>query len=153
MITIDRPRRDDDRDLEAWRRLYRGYAVFYRVPMTDEHLDLVWSWINDATHEVDALIARDETGTIVGLAHFRPFARPLAGATGLFMDDLFVDPSARGQAVGALLIEAVAAEARRRGCSLVRWITADDNHRARTLYDRLATRTMWVTYDLIPEQG
>lgn len=153
MITIDQPRRDDDRDREAWCRLYRGYAEFYRVPMTDEHLDLVWSWIHDATHEVEALVARSEAGEIAGLAHYRPFARPLAGATGLFLDDLFVDPAARGQAVGALLIEAVGEEARRRGCTLVRWITADDNHRARTLYDRLATRTMWVTYDLIPEQG
>lgn len=153
MISIDRPSRDDARDIDAWRRLYRGYADFYRVPMTDEHLGLVWDWIHDAMHEVDALVARDESGAIVGLAHFRPFARPLAGATGLFLDDLFVDPAARGQAVGALLIEAVADEARRRGCTLVRWITADDNHRARTLYDRLATRTMWVTYDLVPEQG
>ena len=30
----------------------------------------------------------------------------------------------------------------------VRWITADDNYRGRNVYDRLATRTMWVTYDL-----
>lgn len=153
MISIDRPRPDDAADREAWRRLYRGYAEFYRVTMTDDHLDLVWRWIHDATHEVEALVARDEAGAIVGLAHYRPFARPLAGGSGLFLDDLYVDPAARGQAVGALLIEAVAGEAARRGCSLVRWITADDNYRARTLYDRLASRTFWVTYDLEPERG
>lgn len=152
MISIDRLRPEADSDRQAWRSLYRGYAEFYRVPMTDDHLDLVWGWIHDPGHEVEALVARSEAGEIVGLAHFRPFARPLDGAGGLFLDDLFVDPAARGQAIGALLIEAVADEARRRGRTVVRWITADDNYRARTLYDRLATRTMWVTYDLVPEK-
>jgi hypothetical protein len=31
---------------------------------------------------------------------------------------------------------------------VIRWITADDNYRARAVYDRVATRTKWVTYDL-----
>ena len=30
------------------------------------------------------------------------------------------------------------------GMSVVRWITADDNYRARTAYDRVATRTVNV---------
>jgi hypothetical protein len=49
--------------------------------------------------------------------------------------------------VGDALIDALAEEGRRRGWSVIRWITADDNYRARTSYDRLAVRTMWVTYD------
>ncbi|WP_235438754.1 hypothetical protein [Streptomyces yangpuensis] len=40
-----------------------------------------------------------------------------------------------------------------RGWSVVRWITADDNHRARAKYDQVATRTMWVTYDMAPGRG
>jgi len=32
----------------------------------------------------------------------------------------------------------------------VRWITADDNYRAQALYDKVATRTHWVTYDAAP---
>jgi hypothetical protein len=35
-----------------------------------------------------------------------------------------------------------------RGWPVIRWTTADDNYRARSKYDRLATRTMWVTYDM-----
>ena len=35
-------------------------------------------------------------GTLVGIAHVRAFARSLAAATGLFLDDLFVAPAARG---------------------------------------------------------
>ncbi len=64
-----------------------------------------------------------------------------------YLDDLFVDPSQRGQRVADALIEAVAEEGRRRGWSVIRWITADDNYRGRGVYDRLATRTMWITYD------
>ena len=69
-------------------------------------------------------------------------------ATNGFLDDLFVDPPARGSGAAHALIEAVEAVARARGWLTVRWITADDNYRARGLYDKLATRTMWVTYDL-----
>ena len=29
-----------------------------------------------------------------------------------------------------------------------RWITADDNYRARTLYDRVAKKTAWNTYEI-----
>lgn len=150
MISIDRPGQDDR---AVWRLLYKAYAEFYGVPMPDDRLDLVWGWIHDPAHEVDGFVARNESGAVVGLTHFRLFARPLAGATGLFLDDLFVDPAARGGRIGERLIEAVEQEARKRGATVVRWITADDNHRARVLYDGLATRTMWVTYDLVPDAG
>ena len=31
---------------------------------------------------------------------------------------------------------------------MIRWTTADDNYRARAVYDELATRTTWITYDM-----
>ena len=37
---------------------------------------------------------------------------------------------------------------RSRGWTVIRWITAEDNARARKVYDRLATKTAWVTYDI-----
>jgi GNAT superfamily N-acetyltransferase len=132
---------------EAWERLYAGYAEFYRVTQTPEMRARVWGWIMDPAHEVKALVAVDPAGVLLGLAHYRPFARPLSASTGGFLDDLFVDPAARGQRVADALIEAVAAEGRARGWSVIRWITADDNYRGRGVYDRLATRTMWITYD------
>ncbi|WP_203075118.1 GNAT family N-acetyltransferase [Falsiroseomonas ponticola] len=132
---------------EAWERLYAGYADFYRVTQTPEMRARVWGWIMDPAHEVKAFVAVDAAGKPLGLAHYRPFARPLSASTGGFLDDLFVDPAARGQRVADALIEAVAAEGRKRGWSVIRWITADDNYRGRGVYDRLATRTMWITYD------
>lgn len=133
-----------------WERLYAGYAEFYRVTQTPEMRATVWGWIMDPSHEVKALIAEDASGRALGLAHYRPYARPLSASTGCFLDDLFVAPETRGQRVGEALIEALGALARERGWSVVRWITADDNYRARTAYDRVATRTMWITYDRKP---
>jgi GNAT superfamily N-acetyltransferase len=133
-----------------WERLYAGYAEFYRVTQTPEMRATVWGWIMDPSHEVKALIAEDASGRALGLAHYRPYARPLSASTGCFLDDLFVAPETRGQRVGEALIEALATLAQERGWSVVRWITADDNYRARTAYDRVATRTMWITYDRKP---
>ena len=133
---------------DDWERLYAGYAEFYRVTQTPEMRARVWGWIMDPAHEVKALVAEDEAGRAVGLAHYRPFARPLAASTGGYLDDLFVDPACRGQRVADALIAAVAEEGRRRGWSVIRWITADDNYRGRGVYDRLATRTMWITYEV-----
>jgi GNAT superfamily N-acetyltransferase len=136
-----------ERHRAAWELLYAGYAAFYRVTQTPEMRAKVWGWIMDPTHEVKAFVAEDESGQAIGLAHFRPFARPLAAATGGYLDDLFVAPGHRGARIADALIEAVAEEGRRRGWSVIRWITAEDNYRGRGVYDRLATRTMWITYD------
>ena len=131
----------------AWDRLYAGYAAFYKVAQDGAMRDTVWGWIHDPAHEVKAFLALDAGGAPIGLAHYRPFARPLRAAMGIYLDDLFVDPAARGTRTADALIEAVAEEGRRQGATLLRWITADDNYRGRGVYDRLATRTPWITYD------
>ena len=135
-------------DSARWRELYRAYADFYQEAVTDAQLDLVWSWITDPEHDVKALLVRDASGTPVGLAHYRPYFRPLAAAIAGHLDDLFVTPAARGTGAVDSLLEALRAIARQRGWSKIRWITADDNHRARSKYDQVAERTMWVTYDM-----
>ncbi|MEV6356229.1 GNAT family N-acetyltransferase [Streptomyces hydrogenans] len=144
-----RPVREEDFD--QWRALYRGYAEFYRVEQTEEAARLVWSWIHDPAHEVEGLVAEGADGRLVGLAHFRPFARPLSATVGGWLDDLFVDPASRGTGAADLLLAALRGIGAERGWSVVRWITADDNHRARSKYDQVATRTMWITYDMAPE--
>ena len=155
MITSTRPSRQPllvrspgNADYTRWRDLYRGYADFYGVQQTDEPADTVWSWIHDPHHEVDCLLVESNPGYVVGLAHFRPFARPLIGGTGCFLDDLFVDPAARGTGAADALLDELNRLAAVNGWSVVRWITADDNYRGRAKYDQFATRTAWVTYDM-----
>jgi len=141
--------RPENHHRRKWELLYAAYAEFYKVEQTPAMRDLVWSWFFDAQHETECLLAVDDRGEPVGLAHFRAFARPLAASTGGFLDDLFVEPAARGSGAARALIEGVANVGRERGWSVIRWITADDNYRARTLYDKLAKRTSWLTYDLV----
>mgnify|MGYP002718373115 CR=1 FL=1 len=50
----------------------------------------------------------------------------------------------------AHLLAELARIAADRGWTLTRWITRDDNYRARGLYDQVAARTDWITYDMPP---
>jgi GNAT superfamily N-acetyltransferase len=134
-------------DRAAWDRLYAGYADHYRVDQTPAMRDVVWGWLMDPAHGTKGFVAVS-VGVPVGLAHYRPFARPLSATTGGFLDDLFVSPEARGTGAAEALIAAVAGEGRARGWSVIRWITAGDNARARKVYDRVAQATPWVTYDI-----
>ena len=134
-------------DKPAWARLYAGYAAFYKVDQTEAMRETVWGWLMDPGHTTEGLVA-EQDGAVIGLAHFRAFARPLSASTGGFLDDLFVDPAARGTGAAEALLQALANEGRNRGWTVIRWITAEDNYRARGLYDRIADRTKWVTYDI-----
>ena len=143
-----RPVAADDHD--RWRELYGDYARFYRSEQTDEQAERTWGWLLDPDSEVEGLVAVDESGRIGGLAHVRPFARPLTATVGGFLDDLHVDQQARGTGAVDALLQALRARAVERGWSVVRWITADDNYRARGKYDQVAVRTTWITYDMAP---
>ncbi len=134
-------------DRNAWDALYLGYAGHYRVDQTPAMRDVVWGWLMDPGHGTKGFVAVS-SGRPVGLAHFRAFARPLSATTGGYLDDLFVAPDARGTGVAGALIGAVADEGRARGWTVIRWITAADNGRARGVYDRVAQATPWVTYDI-----
>jgi len=133
-------------DKADWRHLYNGYAEFYQVPMNDQIADATWHWLLDPGHVLTGVLARDSDGVAVALAHFRDMPSPLRGATVGFLDDLFVDPKERGSGVARLLLDEIARIGHERGWPLFRWITADDNYRARGLYDQVAHKTMWNTY-------
>jgi GNAT superfamily N-acetyltransferase len=133
-------------DHDAWEQLFHAYRTFYEYDEEQDVVDRVWSWINDDAHETNALVALvDEE--VVGFAHHREFARPSSGKRGLYLDDLFTRPDLRGTGVGRALITRLGEMARERGFNKVRWITAHDNHTAQRLYDDLAEKTTWVTYD------
>lgn len=136
-----------DDDKLGWDALYQGYAKFYGVEQSQEMRDRVWGWITNPDHEVNCFVAELD-GKLIGLTHFRPFFSPLSANVKGFLDDLFVDPETRGSGAAQSLIDAVSAHGRKKGWAVIRWITADDNYRARGVYDRVATRTGWITYDI-----
>lgn len=139
-------------DRGNWERLYRGYAEYYQMPMNDGILQTVWEWIFDPDQKFYCILA-DRDGDPVGLMHYRAMFSPLRGAIAGFLDDLYVDPAARGSGAVDKLFEALAARVREHGWPAIRWITRDNNYRARAVYDRVATRTDWITYELNPKKS
>lgn len=138
-----------DADEARWRELFRDYREFYHLEESEQIVSRVWSWIVDPGHEVESMVAEAD-GRIIAIADFRRFSRPSTGTTGIWLDDLFTDPEARGSGAGRALIARLQEIAGAEGRSVVRWITADDNAQAQVLYDKVATKTHWLTYDAGP---
>jgi ribosomal protein S18 acetylase RimI-like enzyme len=148
--TVDALRPEDH---DAWSVLHRGYLDFYESTCPEEVSAVVWQWLLDPGHELECLVARPAPGAPpVGLAHHRPFVRPLHGSVACFLDDLYVAPHVRGRGVVDALLTGLQARCRERGWDPVRWVTRASNARARAAYDRLAVRSDLVTYDL-PADG
>ncbi len=140
----------EPRDKASWAALFSAYGVFYKTAFSEQIIDGVWAWLMDADHEVKALVAVEQVAgrsEVVGFAIYRRLADTFRADVSWHLDDLYVQPEHRGAGVAAALIEAVAERASAAGGGTLRWITAHDNERAQRVYDRLATRMKWVTYE------
>ncbi len=135
-------------DLPAWERLYRGYADFYRVETSADKLARLVDWLMDPARPCNGVVAVAGDGGLAGLAHYRAMPSPLRGAEVEFLDDLFVDPYRRCDGIGDVPLMRVNEIAAKRDWSVVRWITRDNNYRARGLYDRLSHRSDWISYEM-----
>ena len=144
-ITINYP---TEQDKAAWQELFQGYATFYKVDTNQTKMNTIWSWIHDDNEAFWCILAKDESGRALGFMHYREMPSPLRGAKVGFLDDLFVNPVERGSGAVDALFNKLTEEAKERGWPLVRWLTADDNYRARNVYDKLATRSMFLTYQM-----
>lgn len=136
-------------DAAAWRSLFVAYGRFYETDFADDVLDSVWSRLLEHGSGIDGLVAEVD-GAVVGIAHYRSHPDTFSTGRDWYLDDLFVDPGARGLGVATALIARLTDLARAAGPGTLRWITAPDNARAQRLYDRVATRTGWVTYEVRP---
>jgi GNAT superfamily N-acetyltransferase len=132
-------------DLPGWERLFRGYRDFYALKHDEAVISTVWRWVNDDSHELNALIAV-QGGMPIGFAHWRRFARPSRGGAAIFLDDLFTAPDARGHGVGSAMITRLQEIATEEGLLEVRWITSESNTDAQRLYERVAQRSSFLTY-------
>lgn len=135
-------------DKQAWIQLYKKYLKFYKTSLSNEQLLTLWGWFFNESQKIHCHVASLEDN-IVGLVHFREFLRPIKASVGIFMDDLFVEPSYRGRGIAQKLILSVEHFATQQNISVVRWITAADNHGAMKVYAKLATKTQWITYDMV----
>ena len=89
-------------------------------------------------------------GKPVGFALFFENFSTFVGSTGLYLEDLFVLPEARGKGIGKKLFQAVAQEAVNRGCQRMEWTCLDWNQPSIEFYLRMGAVPMseWTNYRL-----
>ena len=134
-------------DGAAWEPLFRGYIEFYQATVADDVIDETWTRLMSPEPEFHiGLGAVDGDGRLVGIAHILFHRSTWSKSCYCYLEDLFVDPAARARGIGRKLIEAVYAEADRRGATRTYWATQEFNYRARALYDQLATKSPFVQY-------
>jgi GNAT superfamily N-acetyltransferase len=72
------------------------------------------------------------------------------GRPGLYLEDLFVRPAARGRGLGKALLLHLARIARERGCGRMEWAVLDWNKPAIEFYEAMGARPLseWTIYRL-----
>ena len=137
-----------EKDFKEWEYLFESYADFYKVKINDDIIDNVWSWLHDSKHELKALVI-EKNQQVVAFAHYRKMPSALRGKDIGFLDDLYVHPESRGQKLSELLIYELQKISKENNWNLVRWITRDDNERAKNIYDKIANKTNWDVYEFL----
>ena len=144
-MTVEiRPLRHEDE--VVWRQLWTGYLEFYESAVSEDVYQSTFArLLGPGEYEPRALLAW-QGDQAIGLVHYLFHRHCWRVEKDCYLQDLIADPAARGTGVGRALIEAVYAAADEAGCPVVYWNTADDNHTARLLYDRIATQTQFIKY-------
>ncbi len=75
-----------------------------------------------------------------GFALFFPNFSTFEGKPGIYLEDLFVRPGARGNGLGKALIASVAALAAERGCARFEWSVLDWNTPSIRFYESIGAR-------------
>lgn len=134
-------------DEPRWRQLWDGYLAFYGTSVPETVKATSFARLLSATEgEFEGLIA-ERDGQAVGLAHYLFHRHMWKVEKVCYLQDLFVDPQARGQGIGRALIEAVYARADAAGAPAVWWLTQHFNHTARALYDQVGICTPFIRYN------
>ena len=141
--TVVRPVRSGDR--EAWEPLWRAYLTFYEASLASNVTDATWRRFFDPLEPLGALVA-ERSGRLIGFAHYLLHRSTWARVCYCYLEDLFVEPSARGSGAGRALIAAVEAAARDAGASRLHWMTHETNQTAQQLYNQVAERPGFVQY-------
>ncbi|WGX95191.1 GNAT family N-acetyltransferase [Nocardioides sp. L-11A] len=132
-------------------RLIRALAEYEREPdaVVTTEADLHrWVFGDDAVARV--LVADSAEGAVVGMAlWFRTYST-WTGVPGIYLEDLYVEPAARGGGLGKALLTALARIAVDRGYRRVEWAVLDWNTPSIEFYEALGARPMqeWTTYRL-----
>ena len=134
-------------DKATWSRLWEAYLAFYETSRPPEIFETYFDrLIGDDPQDYSGLIAEVD-GTPVGLTHYLFHRHGWSIENCCYLQDLYADPTVRGQGIGRALMEAVYEQADAAGASPVYWLTQDFNTEARKLYDRIGVKTPFIKYN------
>jgi GNAT superfamily N-acetyltransferase len=130
-------------------------AVFERAPDAVTVPPAHFEEAGFGQHPVWQAVVAEDGGALVGFALWYIRFSTWTGCR-LYLEDIVVTASRRGEGIGRRLFEATLAEARRRGYAGMTWQMLDWNAAARRFYDRFEPRydDEWVNCHLdFPEPG
>jgi GNAT superfamily N-acetyltransferase len=133
-------RRATPADVPAILDLIVALAVYEREPNAVKATadSLMRSLFGDDAH-VFAHVA-DLDGEVVGIAVWFLNYSTWTGRSGIYLEDLFVSEAARGTGAGKALFQALAKEAKERGCARIDWAVLDWNTPAMDFYRAIGGR-------------
>ena len=127
-----------------WAQLWSEYQLFYHVELPEAVTEATWRRLHDG--RVHGLGARDSAGQLIGIVHYLYHEDTWSTVPACYLQDLYVDPAARGTGCGRMLIQAVAEASKKAGANSPYWLTHQSNALARQLYDRLAQNQGFIQY-------
>ena len=127
-----------------WAQLWSEYQRFYGVELPDAVTEATWRRLHEG--QVHGLGARDSASRLIGIVHYLYHQDTWSTVPACYLQDLYVDPAARGTGCGRMLIEAVAEASKKAGANSPYWLTHQSNAVARQLYDRLAQNQGFIQY-------
>lgn len=131
-------------DHPEWYRMWLGYCAHYGISPPAEDSRELWRRVMQPDFPMGTLVCG---APLVGFANYVLRPHTFSSRMVCYLEDLWVEPSARGARWGQKLIEALVARGRDRGWRRIYWHTEADNP-ARRLYDRAARLTDYVRYDI-----
>ena len=141
-----RPAGEDE--IEEMLPLIRAYCEFYGAEPNDDGLREMFRTMIAEPSQGAVFIARDNARA-VGFAVLDWKWSSLKAARIGYLEDLFVDPEARGRGIADALIEICAERCRELGMPAMQWQTAPDNFRAQQVYNRIGAEfDSYLEYDL-----
>lgn len=134
-------------DETEWRRLWKGFLEYYKHPLQPEVIQHTWTRLMDPACTLSCRLAIRGRRTL-GFAIHQHHPSTWVMGDDCYLEDLFVDPAARGQGIGRALITDLIEFARNRGWKRLYWNTDASNSAARALYDQFAQDDGHVRYRL-----
>ena len=141
--TIVRPAKAEDE--QRWRELWAGYVKFYRGDVADDVTANTWKRILDPASNIDALVA-EKDGQVIGICNYVFHDHTWSKQQICYLQDLFVDPAARGGGAAKKLILACEEKAKEKNAFRIYWQTQEYNAAARSLYDTIVPRSSFIVY-------